>query len=370
MKIGIDARPLVEKKTGIGTYLNEILKEINKIDKENEYYLYSNKKIVLDFELNKNFKICEHSYKIGTFFVLYKLSKILKKDNIDLFWGTEHCLPRKKEKTKYLLTIHDLALKKMPSVGKFYNVLIQNFILKKSCDNADKIIAVSKSTKKDLIELLKINDEKIKVIYPNGKQTRKYNLKESEEREIEKKYNISKNNFLFFLSTIEPRKNIITLVKAFEKLKEKNKNLKLVLSGGLGWKYKKTLKVIEKSKYKKDIILTGYINECEKEYLFKNASCFVYPSLYEGFGIPILEAMNNNQIVVTSNISSIPEVGEEAAFYYDNVLDSNSLKDTIDKVLKLTEEERKEYIKKGQAQVKKFSWEKCAKEIIDEINKM
>ncbi len=370
MKIGIDARPLTEKKAGIGTYLNEILKELNNIDKENEYYLYSNKKIVLDFKLNSNFKICEYNYKIGTFFILYKIYKIIKKDNIDIFWGTEHCLPRKKENIKYLLTIHDLALKKMPNVGKFINVLIQNFILKKSCYNADKIIAISKSTKKDLIEILNVNESKIKVIYPSGNKSYKYELNKEEEKEIEKKYKIEKNKFLFFLSTIEPRKNVITLVKAFEKLKIKNKDLKLVISGGLGWKYKKTLKIIEKSKYREDIILTGYINNLEKEYFYKNATCFVYPSLYEGFGLPILEAMNNKQIVVTANNSSLKEVGGSAALYYNDAKNVENLEKIINKTINLNESERKEIIKLGEEQVKKFSYKKCAKEINDLIKSM
>ena len=178
------------------------------------------------------------------------------------------------------------------------------------------------------------------------------------------KFNIEDKNYLFFVSTIEPRKNIVTLIKAFEILKEKeeNKTLKLILAGGLGWKYHDVLDAIEKSKYKEDISLTGYISKDEKEYLFKNAKCFVYPSLYEGFGLPILEAMARGTIVVTSNISSIPEVGGEAAFYLNDVHNENELANLIEKAFKLDEESKKVIIEKGYKQVEKFTWEKCAKE--------
>lgn len=370
MRIGIDVRALTLKKAGIGTYVYEIIKQLNNLDNKNEYYLYSNKKIFIDFKLNNNFKICEYPYKIGTYFIMHKLYKILKKDKIDIFFGTEHCLPIKKGKIKYLLTIHDIALIKMPKVGEFKNVIIQNLIVKKACKRADKIITISKSTKKDLIELMHIKEKRINVIYPAYEKTNQYNLTKKIEKEIEDKYRLEKNKFLFFLSTIEPRKNVDTLIRAFNKLKGKDYDLKLVISGGLGWKYKKTLRLIETSKYKDDIILTGYISNEEKNYFFENACCFVYPSLYEGFGLPIIEALSLKQIVITTNISSLPEAGGKAAFYYDNPTDFKKLAILIEKVLNLSSYEREKTINIGFEHAHKFTWEKCGIEILNEINKL
>lgn len=370
MRIGIDVRALTEKRAGIGTYVYEIIKNLNEIDRENEYYLYSNKKIVIDFKLNDNFKLCEKNCGKGTLFILFKIYKYLKQDKIDVFWGTNCCVPMKKGKTKYVLTIHDLALIKMSDVGTLKNVIIQKILMKKSVKKADKIISISESTKNDIVDILHTNKDKIEVVYPGGKKVNDYNLTEKQEEEIEKKYNLKKHKFLFFLSTIEPRKNIDTLIKAFEIIKnQENSDLRLILAGGLGWKYENTLKLIEESKYKDDIILTGYITEEEKKYFFDNAICFVYPSLYEGFGIPVLEALSLKQIVVTTNVSSIPEVGGDAAFYYDNVLDYNNLANTIQKVIKLTDEERNTYISKGIEQANKFSWKKCAEEVLYELKK-
>lgn len=372
MNIGIDARALTKNKAGIGTYTYKIIEYLNKYDKKNKYILFSNKEVVIDFELNENWDIYIKDSKIGTYWVYFKLPKILKENNIDIFWGTQHCVPKRNKFTKnikYILTIHDIAIKKLKKVGSLYNTIIQKLILKKSCKNANKIIAVSKSTKKDLIDILKINEEKIQVIYEGIEQDgNKNKLNQEQENEIIKKYGVEKNKYIFFLSTIEPRKNLITAVKAFDLLKQREKNLKFVISGGQGWKCKKTLDRIYNSKFKKDIILTGYISNEEKEAFFKNTIAFVYPSLYEGFGIPILEAMKNGAIVITSNNSSLPEVGGKSAFYLNNVHDETELSRLIEKCLNLSDQERKEIIEEGYQNVKKFTWEKCAKETLEQFN--
>ena len=209
-------------------------------------------------------------------------------------------------------------------------------------------------------------ENKIEVVYLGTNFDTEYSLSKSNESKILKKFNVQDKNYLFFISTIEPRKNIPTLIKAFETYRDNNikDNLKLKLAGGLGWKYEEVLNLIENSKYKKDIQLPGYISKDEKKCLFHNTKCFVYPSLYEGFGLPILEAMSNNALVITSNISSIPEVGKDAATYINNVLDYNELASVIQKTLNLSINEKNKLISKGNKIVKEFTWEKCTKEIV------
>ena len=370
LNIGIDGRALTKNRTGIGTYTHEIIKELNELDNTNTYYIYSNKKIYIDFELRENFRVCQRSSKIGTFWLYFLLPKQLKKDEIDVFWGTQHCLPKRNENTntiKYVLTVHDLAIEKFKNIGSLYNTLIQKLVLKRSCKNADEIVAVSEATKKDIVDIFKINNKKINTIYEGVNYNNKYDISKEQEKEILKKFGIEDKNYLFFISTIEPRKNIVTLIKAFEVLKEKqeNKTLGLILAGGLGWKYQDVLDAIENSKFKDDINLAGYISKEEKECLFKNANCFVYPSLYEGFGLPILEAMSKEAIVVTSNISSIPEVGGDAAIYFNNVYDYSELSERIEMAMIMDEEERNKYINLGKYQVSKFTWEKCANQVME-----
>lgn len=374
IRIGIDARSLRKEKAGIATYVEEIIKQLNDMaDTKNEYILYSNREIYLDIKLKENIQIKSCNKPIGTFWTYFILPKILKQDKIDIFWGPQHLLPKRDEYTeniKYILTVHDLAIHKLGNIGEWKNTLIQKLFLKRSCKNADKIIAISESTKKDIIEIFNIEENKIKVVYSGTNLNIKNDLKEKEQRKILKKFHVEDKNYLFFVSTIEPRKNIITLIKAFEMLKEKNKEgtLKLILAGGLGWKYEGILDTIENSKYKDSINLAGYISKQEKECLLHNTKCFVYPSLYEGFGLPILEAMANEAIVVTSNISAIPEVGGDVAFYFNNVLDSEELESVIEKVLNMSEEDKNKIVKKGIEQTKKFTWDKCVQETLAILN--
>ena len=368
--IGIDARGLNKNKTGIATYIDELVKQFNTLDNDkNEYILYSNREIKIDAELNKKIKIKTYNKPLGTFWVYFTLPKILKEDKVDVFWGTQHLLPMRNQYTKsikYVVTVHDLAIHKLKNVGEWKNTLIQRLFLKTSCKNADKILAISKSTKRDIVDIFRIDANKIDVIYSGTNLNKQSTTIQEKEQDILEKFNVKDRNFLFFVSTIEPRKNIITLIKAFETIKEKDEKntLKLILAGGLGWKYQEIIEAIDNSKYKQDINLAGYILKEEKECLLTNAKCFVYPSLYEGFGLPILEAMANEAIVVTSNVSSIPEVGEDAAFYFDDVKDYKELANVIEKVLNISEQERKEKIRQGIEQTKKFTWDKCAKETL------
>ena len=369
MIFGIDGRSLIEKRTGIGTYVYEIIKKLNKNDTENDYYIYSNKDVFIDFKLNDNFQIKKYDFKVGTIWVYFILPKFLNQDKIDLFWGTEHCIPKRNKYTKnikFILTVHDLAIQKFKNIGSYYNTIIQKLFLKKSCKNADLIISDSKATKEDIIEIFKIKQEKIKVVYLGTNFDNGFNITKNEENEILKKFHVENKNYLFFISTIEPRKNIVTLIKAFETLKEKeeNKTLKLILAGGLGWKYQNVLDAIEKSEFRSEINLAGYISKEEKECLFHNTKCFVYPSIYEGFGLPILEAMQKGVIIVTCNTSSIPEVGGEVPFYLNDVHNEKELSELIKKAINLNEEEKNIIIEKGYNQVKKFTWEKCANELI------
>lgn len=370
MYIGIDARGLDGNRSGIPTYIEEIVKNISELDNQkNKYILYSSRAININAKLNDNIIIKDDNKRLGSLWVYFKLPKILQEDKIDVYWGTQHCLPKRNKYTKnikFVLTIHDLAIKKLKTVGSFKNTIIQKLFLKKSLKNSDKIIADSEATKKDIIDLYNIDEKKINVIYP-GSNLKKNDLEITEKQKnmLDEKFKIKDINYLFFISTIEPRKNIETLIRAFEYIKKREKsNLKLILAGGLGWKYQSVLDLLDKSEFKEDIIMPGYISNDEKEYLFENAKCFVYPSLYEGFGLPILEAMVNKCLVVTSNISSIPEVGGDAAFYYNSVLDYEELGNKIIEVINLNDGEKRERIEKGLKQTKKFTWEKCAKEIM------
>lgn len=268
---------------------------------------------------------------------------------------------------KFVVTIHDLAIEKLKTVGSLKNTIIQKLFLERSINAADEIIAISEATKKDIIDIFNIDESGIKVIYNGSKLGEELKISNEQEKEIKTKFGLKDEvPYVFFLSTIEPRKNVETLIKAFNYIKRKEDiKLKLIIAGGLGWKYEEVLKLYETSDYKEDIIMPGFISKEEKKYLYEHAKCFVYPSLYEGFGLPVLEAMEGKAIVITSNVSSLPEVGGDAAFYFNNVYDYAELGNKILEVVGLSEEERKKHVDLGLAQVPKFTWTKCAKKTLE-----
>ena len=160
--IGIDGRGLDSKnRTGITTYMSEIIKRLNETDHVNTYYIYSNREVFFDFKLNDNFEIRKYEGKKGTLGYYFRLPKILKEDKVDVLWGTQHCLPKRNKFTKnvkFILTVHDLAIHKLKTVGELKNTIIQRLFLKRSCKNADEIIVLTdkgieeRGNHKELIE--------------------------------------------------------------------------------------------------------------------------------------------------------------------------------------------------------------------------
>ena len=235
---------------------------------------------------------------------------------------------------------------------------------KKQARKSGKIIAVSNSTKEDLMKIYKINTKKIKVVYSGINSLSSIEYSKSSISEIKKKYNLPEN-YILYLGTIEPRKNIIGIIRAFEELKKYNtkKNYKLVIAGSRGWLCKDVFEVAKNSAVMNDIIFTGFIDDDDKSILYKLADIFVYPSFYEGFGFPPLEAMQNTTPVITSNFSSLPEaVGDTAITVNPYNIDelARAMKDLLG-----DENLRNNLIEKGIKQTKKFSWQKCAEETLD-----
>lgn len=373
MNIGIDVSLFKkgEKQTGIGVYTYEIIKILNKIDQDNRYFLFSNTEIDLDIPLNKNWEIVIDKFKGRTLWINLRLNYLTKKHKIDVLWATNHVLPLiKSQNVKSIVTIHDLASFKFKNVGSDKIKIAQKLFVRRSCNLADGIIAISASTKKDIIEIFNLNENKIKLVYNGGLSTGIGKPKTKDYflvNEIRNKFNIL-GDYLLYLGTIEPRKNISTLIGAFNKYKEvTGSNAKLVLAGGLGWNFNDVLEMIESSVYKEDIIQTGYISNEEKYCLYSDCKAFVYPSIYEGFGIPILEAMSYEVPIITTNVSSLPEVGGDAVFYLQNVSDTLELSELLQKVESLNPEELLQIFEKEKNQLAKFTWEKCAAETLKVI---
>lgn len=372
MKIGIDAR-LLEPKiglTGIAISLLETLRQLNEIDMVNEYYLFSRKPIHCDIHFRDNWTPIVKDFPQGMVWYNTVLLNLLKKFKIDVFWNLNHILPVFKPKScKYVVTINDIAIFKRPGIGEWTNIIKQHLFIKKTCRAADKIIAISEATKKDLIDTMGISGNKIVVNYLAG-LGQKIIFDENEYINIKKHYKIARK-YILYLGTLEPRKNLITLVRAYESYCEKYFELgipQLVIAGGHGWKFEETQKYIDSCPVKKDILQIGYISNREKSILLSKCECFVFPSLYEGFGIPILEAMTCGAIVITGRNSSLEEVGGEAALYIENVQDVRELEKQLVHAMKMDDREKAFFKEKSIKQNDKFTWKKTALGIMQIMN--
>jgi len=375
LTIGIDIRVLAKgTRTGIEEYVLNLLPRLLSLEKKIKYKLFYNafRKVKLNYSWLKlpNVELKELKYpnRVLDFSVqLFKWPKANRfLGDIDIFFSP-HFLPVAVSRNcKRIITFHDLSFEHHPQFFSFSRKLWHFLTFPKfQAKKADKIIADSFSTKEDLIKIYKINSDKIEVI-PLGisesfKSVDKHNPQLEKVRE---KYGLPKN-FILYFGTIEPRKNLILLIKAFEALKKEAvgiADLKLVIAGARGWLYKNIFQVVESSKFKQDIIFTGIIDDCDKLYLYNLASLFVYPSFFEGFGFPPLEAMACGVPTIVSNSSSLPEVARDAAI----MIDPYNIDELVFAIREVVTDEnlRKDLIKKGLGQAKKFNWNKTAKQVL------
>lgn len=394
MRIGIDLRAIGQGKySGVEEYTLNLLNALFSIDRENKYILFSSGRLragrYFEFcrkakEKNHNVdsrhcdfpnRILNASFK---FFSRPKIENLIGEADI-VFEPNINLLPS--FKAKKIVTFHDLSFERYGDFFSAKQIFWHNFVNpKKLAKEAHLIIAVSESTKYDLMEIYGIPADKIKVIYSgifkkdqkpsNDKLMGQAKTKDQNDdlkiKKIKEKYNLP-DNYILYLGTIEPRKNIIGLIKALEALK-KNYSLfatrySLVIAGSKGWLCEDIFRAAKNSICKADIIFTGFVADEDKACLYNLASLFVYPSFYEGFGFPPLEAMSNGAPVITSDCSSLPEVAGGAALMV-NPYDISQMARAMSEVLgnkKLADA----MAEKGRKQAEKFSWEKCARETLD-----
>jgi mannosyltransferase B len=263
-------------------------------------------------------------------------------------------------KGKVIVTIYDTVFFSAPETMGDMKAISE---YKYAAERSDLILTISESAKSDIIKHFNVDEKKIEIVTP-GIDLEKYlhNYTDMELENVRKKYKLPEN-YILYLGTIEPRKNIERTIKAFIKYKKEVKDdLKFVIVGGKGWKYDNIMKLIESMGT--DIILTGYIDEEDKIPIYKLAQLFAFPSLYEGFGMPVLEAMAAGVPVVTSNVSSLPEVAGDAAILV-NPLNEDEIFEAYKKILS-DKKLQLEMIEKGLEQAKKFEWKESAK-VLEQI---
>lgn len=376
MKIGIDATVLGDEyhnKGGIYHYILHLIKALKEIDHENQYKIwfhflrkdsfhrYEEACKLLNLDTLKNFKIIKSNLPNYRGWYM-RLPVDFFIGPVDIFHGPAHfAMPVIRGKT--IVTIHDIDFIKIPDYLEKGWVKYKGKYTQLSIKRANIIITISNYMKNELMESLGVPEEKIRVIY-QGVSPEFTILKNKENlHEIRKKYGI-KIPYILFVGTFHKNKNLIRLVDAFHRLKmSSHLPHQLVLAGGKGELTADLHQSIRKLKIEEAVILPGYISEEDIYTVYNNSDLFVFPSLFEGFGIPVLEAMACGVPVVASNVCSLPEVVGDAGLLVDP-MNVDSIAEGIYKVLS-DKELRYDLIKKGLKRAKLFSWEKTAKETIE-----
>ncbi len=369
MRIALDAIPLVAAKTGIGHYTDALAEWLARVHTDHQYELIS----PFDFEFDPCHgtpaNLSKKYIPVRSIFRkwwLIGLPSFLQISPVDLFHGTNYCVPVFAP-CPTIVTVHDMSLLAQSGTHESENVRRGKRRLPIMIRRAKMIIAPSEWTKQEIIRHLGTKPEKIRVI-PEAARDKMKPLLPEEQTAVLYKHGI-RSPYLLFVGTIEPRKNLVTLVRAYhELLRETPHQPQLVMCGGRGWLEDDVFRLVEELKLQDQVRFTGYVDDADLPALYSGAEAFVYPSIYEGFGLPPLEAMACGTPVITSNVSSLPEVVGEAGLLHDPQ-DHRAL--TRHFVTLLGDRAASDKLQRaGLTQASLFSWERAAREtqsLYDEV---
>ncbi|NLL68051.1 MAG: glycosyltransferase family 4 protein [Clostridiaceae bacterium] len=376
MKISFDVQLLMNgEKTGIGWCADNILRNVphtqGNMYQLNCFSLRCNKEQLQNIEVYSQWgyyiKKCPWFYN-----TIYRLLSVFFYIPYQLFFGDDsditmffNYIVPPGVKGKKVVMIYDMVYKVYPETMRKRTLYMLNKSLIKSCNRADKIITISEFSKQEIIKCLGIEKDKI-VVMPVGVDTSIYHpyYKEEEICNVTEKYKLPRE-YMLYLGTLEPRKNLERLIQAYSLLKKEIPCVpKLVMAGGKGWMYEGIFETVKALQIEKDIIFTGYIKPEDSPILMRGAKMFLFPSLYEGFGMPPLEAMACGTPVLVSNAASLPEVVGDAGLQVDP-FSIDDIKNGI-KLLIEDENKRSELSLKGIERAKLFTWDKSV-EIVQKV---
>lgn len=364
MKIAFDAKRFFHNTSGLGNYSRDLVRILSEYEPENEYLLLNKNKSERGKDILERPNVHFIETSKGNFSRQLKMGKDAQKQGADIFHGLSGELPLKwdSKPIKKVVTIHDLIFVRYPQYYSFFDRKIHFWKFKKAADTADKIIAISEQTKRDIIEYLKVPESKIEVIYQGCHHAFKEQQSPELMEAVKEKFKLPER-FVLNVGTIEDRKNLLNIVKAI-----KGTEIPLVVVGRKTKYYQKIESFLKKNKMEKQVLFLEGVSMDELACLYKLADIFVYPSFFEGFGIPAIEALFSKTVVVTSNTSCLPEAGGKDSVYVnpDNDLDIRAKL----KFLWENESERKRREEKGFEFVQKFNDEPIAKELINFYQKI
>lgn len=370
MRIGIDYTAGISQGAGIGRYTRGFVRSLAKLDSRNEYVLFHaapGRKIISSAIIDApNFRRCGIRLSERALAILWHRLKVPLPINVftghvDLFHAPDYTLPPVRRAAS-IVTVHDLSFLLYPECAEQgLRAYLERAVLS-SVSRADFVVVDSQSTRNDLVCLLDVAPTKVEVVYPGVDERFRPLDGDPTLAEVKARWQLDRP-FILNVGTLEPRKNQARLIQAYALLKERTSlTHQLVIAGGRGWLYEDIFRRVNELGLKQDIRFLGYTTEEDLPALYNLADLFVFPSLYEGFGLPPLEAMACGTPVVSSNSSSLPEVVGDAAIQVRPV-DADALATTLEQVLG-NDSLRQELRAKGLERAKLFTWEAAARRLL------
>lgn len=374
MRVAIEIQPVLDKKlTGVGWYTDNFIRRIKNFAKEGEkFYLlgmdFYGKAGELEECLSPNVELKTNGLiHYGIYRRIWKFIPFIDygtffKTKADIFHFFNFVSPPY-VKGKIVITVYDMVYKVFPETMEKANYIKLDQNLRRSCEAASAVVTISENSKKEIIEYMGVEASRIHIIPPGVDCLRYRPLKDGEELiPIRAKYGLPQDYFLY-LGTIEPRKNIESIVEAFRIYRDRGGESQLVIAGKKGWMYERVFELVKRYGLEGHVIFPGYVEEGDKPLIYGGAKAFLFPSLYEGFGMPPLEAMACGVPVITSNTSSLPEVVGDAGLMVEP-MDVEGLAQHM-KQLEEDEELCRELRQKGLERAAKFSWESSVEKLME-----
>ena len=368
--IGIDYTPAWEQGAGIGRYVRELVAALAREDRERVWRLFvaGSRKSRLPMPPGNNFHwrpapLSAQSLQRLWFRAHIPLPVETFTGPLTLFHATDFVLPPVRRGTRTLVQIHDLSFLRVPETSPPALRSWLERVVPASVGRADHVLADSSATRDDLLEHCKETpDTRVSVLH-GGVDERFLPQPAGKQQAIRKKYGLDQWPFIFSVGTLQPRKNHGRLVQALSLLVEGGLDLHLVIAGGAGWLSEPFHRQLQESGIEDRVHMTGFVDDADLPALYSAAEVFAFPSLYEGFGLPVLEAMSCATPVVTSNLSSLPEVAGDAALLI-NPLDVEDLADALRRLIS-DSQLRRQLIQAGQTRAGQFTWRKAALQLLD-----
>jgi glycosyltransferase involved in cell wall biosynthesis len=363
MLIGIDAsRAATQERTGTENYSLQLIRHLLALESGHRYRLYFNRPPTVElFPMRADLEL--RVMPFPRLWTHLRLSWEMARQPPDVLFVPAHVLPLVHPRSS-VVTVHDLGYRHYPEAHPLLDRLYLDLSTRYNARAARRVIAVSQATQDDLVQHYGIEPDKITVVYSGWDERMRPVEDEATIEGVKARYHV-RGEYVLYVGTLQPRKNLGRLLEAFGLLRKRAQRGEapgLVIAGRKGWLYDQITQQVERLGLESEVVFPGYVPQDDLPALLSGARLFVFPSLYEGFGLPVLEAMACGTPVLCSNVSSLPEVAGDAALLVDP-LDVKGMAKAMNRLLQ-DEGLRTELVERGYRQVRQFSWERCARETL------